>query len=98
MDVQWTVSGTSVDGMVAGNRSRPGMPSSSDASPTYDFGSAELDSLSGSRVAIGYSTGTISGPAFRVVHADALFRLAQAGTDRLLIGSNPSVTFLIKVN
>jgi hypothetical protein len=65
---------------------------------TYDFGSAELDSLSGSRVAIGYGTGTLSGPAFRVVYADALFRLAQTGTYRLVIGSNPSVTFLIKVN
>lgn len=99
MDVQWTVSGTAVDAMVAGIRSRAGMPSSSaDASPGYDFGSAELDSLSGSRVAIGYGTETLSGPLFRVVYADALFRLAQAGTYRLVIGSNPSVTFLIKVN
>jgi hypothetical protein len=99
MDVQWTVSGTAVDAMVAGNRSHSGMPSSSaDVSPSHDFGSAELDSLSGSRAAIGSGRGTISGPVFRVVYADALFRLAHTGAYRLVIGSNPSVSFLIKVN
>lgn len=98
MDVQWTVRGTAVDALVAAGRSRTAMPSSSgDAGGRYDFGSAELDAPSGSLVAIGYGNGTLAGPMSRVVHADALFRLAHAGTYRLVIGSNPSVTFDITV-
>jgi hypothetical protein len=99
VDVQWSVSGRSVDAMVAANSSRSGMPSPSGNPDTqYNFGSAELYSPSGSRIPVQSGNGTLAGPTFRVIHVDYLYRLEQPGTYRLVIGSNPSVTFVIKVN